>query len=139
MYRFLLDDDDNLLIQSDDEKMALINAVTKTKSEMEKSLEEAKKEVILQFTKQVNGLSSFKELEAVKKIIVPIKPTIDALKYQKDMAFPSTSRIPSNKKIVPQRKFFCTKKGIKTKRSKLLKPSPVAANMLAVRALNDRQ
>lgn len=103
------------------------------------SLEEAKKEVILQFTKQVNGLSSFKELEAIKKIIVPIKPTIDALNYQKDMAFPSTSRIPSNKKNVPQRNFFCTKKGIKTKRSKLLKPSPVAANMLAVRALNDRQ
>lgn len=58
MYRFLLDDDDNLLIHSDDEKMALINAETKTNSEMEMSLEEAKKEVILQFTKQVNGLCS---------------------------------------------------------------------------------
>lgn len=37
MYRFLLDDDDNLLIHSDDEKMALINAETKTNSEMEMS------------------------------------------------------------------------------------------------------
>ncbi|KAJ8910232.1 hypothetical protein NQ315_015924 [Exocentrus adspersus] len=122
--------------------MALINAVTKTGLETESSLEEAKKKIFLQLTEQFNDISSFEELEAVKKIIAPIKPTIDALRYQKEninLAFPSTSRTPSNKKIVPQRKFFPTKKNIKRKRAKLLKPSSEEANLLAIKALKKKQ
>ncbi|XP_050506141.1 uncharacterized protein LOC126884251 isoform X2 [Diabrotica virgifera virgifera] len=104
-------DADNLVIECDDEKRALIGAVSKIRRDEESSLKEAKEKLILQLTGQINDLVSFEELKAVQKIVVPIKPTIDAIRNQKDinLGFPSTSRIPSNKKNIPQRNFFPTK------------------------------
>ncbi|XP_050519059.1 uncharacterized protein LOC126893150 [Diabrotica virgifera virgifera] len=135
---FLAGDADNLVIECDDEKRALIGAVSKIRRDEENSLKEAKEKLILQLTGQINNLVSFEELKAVQKIEVPIKPTIDAIRNQKDinLGFPSTSRIPSNKKIIPQRKFFPTKKIKKERKSsKLQKPSSEEANMLATKVL----
>ncbi|XP_050506518.1 uncharacterized protein LOC126884577 isoform X1 [Diabrotica virgifera virgifera] len=90
----LAGDADNLMIECDDENRALIDAVSKIKKDEESSLKEAKEKLILQLTGQINDLDSFEELKAVQKIVVRIKPTIDAIRNQKDinLDFPSTSR-----------------------------------------------
>lgn len=120
-----------------EETATLVEAITSQSSQDQMNLLDEQQKVLAIFQQQILGTCSLEEIAAIKKIIAPIAPTINAIRNTKaSYSLDSSSKnTPNNKKIEPQRRLFTTKK----KRKAQVRPvvSSDEQDILAVQLLND--
>lgn len=90
--------------------------------------------------KNLESINSVEELEVCKKLTAPIEPTLAAIRSRTQMPnqFPTTlhtHKLPHNKKIIPQRRLYTTKKTCKKSKTGL-NLSNTDRNSIAVQLLN---
>lgn len=105
---------------------------------IEQQIEDKKVKLLQVFREDVLQATSMEELEAIEKLMAPLKPTLAAVKNQQQAAcsFPSSSTVPHNKIIQPQRRLFSTQKSKKKSKLALKTPSAGEADVLAIQMLN---
>lgn len=80
---------------------------------MNQNLENKLKEFKAAMMLQLDDIKTFDQVEAVRNICAPIRPTLDAMKNSINFAQSSSTgfnNAPHNKKIIPQRRLYSTKK-----------------------------
>lgn len=87
----------------------------------------------------LDNIQTTSEIEALKKLIAPIEPTLLAVTQQNKSFHENkqSNKVPANKKVTPQRRLYSTKKS-KKRRIKLKKPLNEEANAIALRLLNQK-
>lgn len=108
---------DGLLVVEDFRKgeTETIFSITKTCSLKEnnstESLKDRKEIFKLKISKMLNDIQNIEEMAALENLVNPFDAMLLAIRNNKQIVTKDTvHKIPSNKKISPQRKFFSTKK-----------------------------
>lgn len=113
------------------ERAAILETISSATTD-DTTLQEAKTKLIMEITHEINETKSLDELNLIRKNLMSIRPTLNAFRAQvSSLPSTSTSRIPSNKLIVPQRRLFSTKRKKKSKKHSFNKPSAEEANIIA--------
>lgn len=88
------------------------------------------------FVTILRSAESEEELEALKKIMRPMQPTLAAIRTSRSHLRSKQTNQPHNKKIQPQRRLFSTKNKPKRKKCVLRKPTTEEQLKLAINMLN---
>lgn len=131
---------DNLVIDTiTNEKLEESTNLTKSVSNPNKNdnkiLLEEQQKLLASLQQQILGTRSLEEIELIKNIIAPIKPTLDAVRNSSSHLLNTVQNVPHNKKIEPQRRLFTTKKS--QKKRVLTAPTTDEGNVLALQLLNN--
>ncbi|CAH1722529.1 unnamed protein product [Aphis gossypii] len=98
------------------------------------SLELEKRKVQESFNKMLNEISTIEELNVLKKSFLPIIPTLTAIRNKSNttnLKSKTSQTSPTNKKIIPQRRLYSTKKTRKTLEKVLETPSRIEQNQIS--------
>lgn len=136
---FLTDNRPNLIVDesmyNQEELHNLTAALSREKADMtmsEDRFSEEKENFKLQLIQSIDDISCPEELEAAKKIIASIQPTIMALRNsQKELTLKINKNVPHNKNICHQRRLFQTKKIKSKQKNQFVKPNSQEANNIA--------
>ncbi|XP_044749811.1 uncharacterized protein LOC123310409 [Coccinella septempunctata] len=88
------------------EKNLILNEVGR-KRDLKRSVEKEKEDIRNKIARHLRDIHSPTKLQVIKNILAPLSPTLAAV--DSNNSLPSTSRIPHNMKIVPQRSLFSTR------------------------------
>lgn len=108
---------DNLIIDINekDRESSVLKASISTCStpRRDENINEEKLKILRTIEEHLTNVDYFEEIKAIKKIIAPIGPTLNAIKNQKHLdmpLMPLAKKTSVNKNIEPQRRLFSTKK-----------------------------
>lgn len=115
----LVDNEERMLhIDIDiEEKNCILNEVRSTKV-VKRSIEKEKEEIQNKIARHLKDINSPTKLQIIKNTLASLSPTLAAVNSSSN-SFKSSFMTPHNKKIMPQRALFSTRKKI-CKKSKTL-------------------
>lgn len=90
-----------------------------------------------QFLDSICNVKTMAQVDVVKKCIAPIKPRLQALEAcSSQITYKHLRTIPANKKILPQRRFYSTKKTRKPTKPAMRKPNYSETQNIALSLIN---
>lgn len=120
------------------EQEKILDALTRDKASTKMvDLEFEKEKVKSQIIDVISEVTSHKQLDALKKIMAPAKSTIAAIANTEIIPFSQnqSKKIPHNKNIEKQRRFYKTKKISKRTSNQLVQPDANDMDTIAVKLL----
>lgn len=95
---------------------------------------------LMELIHDIDNISTREEISAFKKLIGPIKPTLQAIRLQQSRNLKHTigtsSKVHHNKNITKQRRLYKTKKNSKKENVGLSNPDTEEVNQIAINLLN---
>ncbi|XP_050512584.1 uncharacterized protein LOC126888397 [Diabrotica virgifera virgifera] len=128
---------DNALLVSEDvhdnEERKLIETLISKKKEIGSSLDDKKVQVKAELISIIDSITSNEQLEALQRLMAPIRPTLAAIEKQhiQCTSWKSCHNLPKNKNIPQQRRLYKTKKSNIKKNKILAKPGSEESNRIA--------
>lgn len=132
---------DQARINQKNENDTLVEILNKSAYNSGKSTEQLniEKEKLLEaHTQIIKSITSFEQLQAFKNITASLEPTLKVLAHREnqELHLSTVKNFPPNKKIIPQKRFYSTKKSCKKrKKNALSTPEPNEADIIANKLL----